>query len=47
MYFFRKQDPSRPSNFNLKVMHVINALAILLFLGGIAWKLIQWFILNK
>lgn len=47
MYFFRKKDPNRPTNFNIKVMHWINALAILLFVGGITWKLIQWFILNK
>jgi len=42
MYFFRKKDPDRPTNFNLKVMHFINALAIILFLAGIIWKLIQW-----
>jgi hypothetical protein len=47
MYFFRKQDPNRPTNFNLKVMHWINRIAILMFLGGIIWKLIDWFILKK
>ncbi|MCC8408383.1 hypothetical protein LJ707_05540 [Mucilaginibacter sp. UR6-1] len=47
MYFFRKKDPSRPSNFNLKVMHIINAIAIIMFAGGIIWKLIDWFILKK
>ncbi len=46
MYFFRKKDPSRPENFNLKVMHVINATAILLFLAGIIYKLIDWFFLK-
>ena len=47
MYFFRKKDPNRPTNFNLKVMHAINAIAITVFLLGIIWKLIQWFILKK
>lgn len=47
MYFFRKPDPNRPTNFNLKVMHYINALAIMMFVGGIVYKLIDWFILSK
>ncbi|WP_317130561.1 DUF6728 family protein [Pedobacter cryotolerans] len=47
MYFFRKKDPNRPTNFNLKAMHIINALAILLFLGGIIYKLFQLFILKS
>ena len=47
MYFFRKKDPNRPDNFNLRVMHFINALAIIMFLTGIIWKLVQVFILKK
>ncbi|WP_374948759.1 DUF6728 family protein [Mucilaginibacter sp.] len=47
MYFFRKKDPNRPINFNLKVMHIINAIAIIMFLGGIIYKLIYWYILKK
>jgi len=47
MYFFRKKDPNRPISFNLKVMHAINAIAIIMFLAGIIWKLIDWFILKK
>ncbi|MDE0472669.1 MAG: hypothetical protein OXH57_12095 [Ekhidna sp.] len=31
-YFFRKKDPSRPKNFNLKAMHIINKISILMFL---------------
>ena len=31
-YFFRKKDPNRPKNFNLKAMHIINKIAIGLFL---------------
>jgi hypothetical protein len=37
-YFFRvfkKPDPSKPSNFNLKMMHGINKISILMFLGAI------------
>lgn len=46
MYFFRKRDPNRPTNFNLRVMHIINAIAITMFLAGIIYKLIDWFILK-
>jgi hypothetical protein len=31
-YFFRRKDPSRPKNINLKAMHIINRVAILMFL---------------
>ncbi|MCU0467275.1 MAG: hypothetical protein MUF58_01625 [Arcicella sp.] len=34
-YFFRvfgKQDSSKPSNFNIKTMHTINKISILMFL---------------
>ncbi|MBL4674901.1 MAG: hypothetical protein JKY70_01640 [Mucilaginibacter sp.] len=47
MYFFRKKDPNRPTSFNLKVMHTINAIAILMFLAGIIYKLVQWFFFSK
>jgi hypothetical protein len=47
MYFFRKKDPNRPDNFNLKVMHWINRIAIIMFLGGVIWKLIDLFLLKK
>ena len=41
MYLFRKKDPNRPSNINLKIMHVINAIAITVFVAGVLWKLID------
>ncbi|MGN8071446.1 DUF6728 family protein [Mucilaginibacter sp. SG564] len=47
MYFFRKKDPNRPTNINLRIMHFINALAILMFLAGIIYKLIQVLIFKK
>jgi len=31
-YFFRRKDPSRPKNANIKAMHIINRIAILMFL---------------
>lgn len=31
-YFFRKKDPNRPSSFNLKMMHGINKISIIVFL---------------
>ncbi|WP_323670582.1 DUF6728 family protein [Pedobacter sp. MC2016-05] len=42
MYFFRKKDPNRPNNINIKIMHFINALAIIIFLAGITYKVVQW-----
>ncbi len=42
-YFFRKNDPERPRNFNLKLMHGINRLAILVFLAAIVFFLIKKF----
>ena len=32
LYFFRKKDPNRPLNFNIKMMHGINKISILMFL---------------
>jgi hypothetical protein len=31
-YYFRKKDPSRPNNFNLRMMHGINKISMLMFL---------------
>lgn len=42
MYLFRKRDPNRPVNTNIKIMHAINAIAIAVFAAGILWKLIDW-----
>ena len=42
-YFFRKKDPNRPSNINIKMMHGINKLSIVIFLLGVIyliWKLV-------
>lgn len=34
-YYFRKKDPERPTNLNLRMMHGINKISILLFLVGL------------
>ena len=31
-YFFRKKDPDRKANFNLRIMHGVNKLSIIMFL---------------
>lgn len=30
-YFFRKHDPNRPTNFNIRTMHFINKLSMAIF----------------
>lgn len=46
MYLFRKKDPNRPVNTNIKIMHIINAIAIIMFVGGILWKLVDLYLLK-
>lgn len=41
-YFFRKKDPSRPSNINLKMMHGINKISILMFLICLVIIIARW-----
>ena len=41
-YFFRKKDPNRPANFDIKAMHWINRIAIIVFLAGLIWRLVLW-----
>jgi hypothetical protein len=43
-YFFRKKDPSRPSNFNIRMMHGINKISIIIFLLGILFIILKRFI---
>jgi hypothetical protein len=42
-YFFRKKDPSRPNNFNLRMMHGINKISIIMFLIGIVFIIVKKF----
>lgn len=41
-YFFRKKDPSRPKNFNLKMMHGINKISIIMFLIALTVMIIRF-----
>ena len=40
-YFFRKKDKTRKSNINLRLMHGINKISILIFLAGIIYLIIK------
>lgn len=40
-YFFRKKDPARPQNFNIRAMHTINKISILMFLIGVIMVIIK------
>jgi len=40
-YFFRKKDPSRPSNINLKLMHGINKISIAIFLAAVVYMILK------
>ena len=43
-YFFRKKDPSRPSNINIKMMHGINRISIIVFLLGVIFLILKRFL---
>ena len=36
-YFFRKKDPNRPDNVNIKIMHGINKISIIVFLLAVIY----------
>ncbi len=40
-YFFRKKDPNRPTNINIKMMHGVNKISILIFLIGVLYLIIK------
>lgn len=43
-YFFRKKDPSRPSDINIKMMHGINKISIIVFLLGVLFIILKRFL---
>ena len=45
-YFFRKKDPNRKSTFNLRVMHGINKISIVIFLLAIIFLVLRRFFLD-
>jgi hypothetical protein len=42
-YFFRKKDPSRPDNVNIKIMHGINKISIIVFLLAVIYMIAKRF----
>lgn len=40
-YFFRGKDPNRPSNINLKMMHGVNKISIIIFLIGVLYIILR------
>jgi len=41
-YFFRKKDPDRKTNFNLRMMHGINKISIIIFLVGLIYLISKY-----
>ncbi len=42
-YFFRKKDPNRPINVNIRVMHGINKISIIVFLLAVIYLIAKRF----
>ncbi|HYC84259.1 MAG TPA: DUF6728 family protein [Chryseosolibacter sp.] len=40
-YFFRRKDPNRPSNINIRMMHGINKISIIIFLLGVIFLILK------
>lgn len=40
-YFFRKHDPNRPTNINLRMMHGVNKLSIAIFLLAVVYLVLR------
>ena len=36
-YFFRGKDPNRPNNINIRMMHGVNKISIVVFLAGVLY----------
>jgi hypothetical protein len=43
-YFFRKKDPNRPADINIRMMHGINKISIIVFLLGIIYIILRKFL---
>lgn len=40
-YFFRKKDPNRPTNINIRMMHGVNKISIIIFLIGVIYLIVK------
>jgi hypothetical protein len=45
-YFFRKKDSNRPVNINIRMMHGVNKISILIFLAGVIYLIFKLVILR-
>ena len=43
-YFFRKREVGKPVNINTRIMHGINRLAIVIFLAGVIFIIVKFYI---
>ena len=43
-YYFRKKDPSRATNFNLRMMHGVNKLSMIMFLICIIVMIVRFIV---
>ena len=44
-YFFRGKEANKPANVNVRIMHGINRLAIVIFLAGVIYIVFKFYIL--
>ena len=42
-YFFRKKNSSRPNNINIRMMHGVNKLSIVIFLLAVIYMVVKRF----
>ena len=40
-YFFRRKDASRPNNINIRMMHGVNKISIIIFLLGVLFIILK------
>jgi hypothetical protein len=40
-YFFRRKDPNRPNNINIRMMHGVNKISIVIFLVGVIYLIFK------
>lgn len=45
-YFFRKRDASRPTNINIRMMHGVNKVSIIIFLLGVMFIIFKRYFLH-
>ncbi|MDJ1472264.1 hypothetical protein QNI19_04985 [Cytophagaceae bacterium DM2B3-1] len=43
-YWFRKKDPNNRPNFNLRMMHGINKISMIMFLLGLIFMIVKKFL---